>query len=79
MLLKLNYFIFYQLDEGSLGMPGREYLLNGIEDKDVTAYLEYQIGLAVLLGANPERARKEQTAVVEFEIQLAEVAIPKII
>jgi len=54
-------------------MPGREYLLKGLQDKDVKAYLEYQIGLAVLLGADPVEARKEQTAAVEFEIQLATV------
>ena len=34
---------FCQLDEGTLGMPGREYLLKGLEDKDVQAYLNYQI------------------------------------
>ena len=61
------------MDQATLGMPGREYLLKGLEDKDVKAYLEYQIGLATLLGADPDRARKEQTAAVEFEIQLATV------
>lgn len=54
-------------------MPGREYLLKGLQDKDVKAYLEYQIGLAVLLGANKDQARKEQTEAVEFEIELATV------
>ena len=54
-------------------MPGREYLLKGLTDKDVKAYLEYQIGLATLLGADKERARKELTETVEFEIQLANV------
>ena len=55
-------------------MPGREYLLKGLTDKDVKAYLEYQIGLATLLGADKERARKELTETVEFEIQLANVS-----
>ena len=54
-------------------MPGREYLLKGLEDKDVKAYLQYQIDLAVLLGADRDRAIKEQTAAVEFEIALAKV------
>lgn len=62
-----------KLDQATLGMPGREYLLKGLQDKDVKAYLEYQIGLAVLLGADPVEARKEQTLAVEFEIQLATV------
>ena len=55
-------------------MPGREYLLKGLEDKDVKAYLDYQVELATLLGADKERARKEQTDVVLFEIQLANVS-----
>ena len=55
-------------------MPGREYLLKGLEDKDVKAYLNYQIELATLLGADRERARREQTDVVLFEIKLANVS-----
>ena len=62
-----------QLDQAKLGMPGREYLIKGLEDKDVKAYLEYQVGLATLLGADAESARKEQTEAVEFEIKLATV------
>lgn len=54
-------------------MPGREYLIKGLEDKDVKAYLEYQIGLATLLGADKESARKQQTEALEFEIKLATV------
>lgn len=54
-------------------MPGREYLLKGLGDKDVKAYLEYQIGLATLLGADKDRARKELVQIVEFEIALANV------
>lgn len=62
------------MDQATLGMPGREYLLKGLEDKDVKAYLDYQVELATLLGADKERARKEQTDVVLFEIQLANVS-----
>ena len=61
------------MDQGDLGMPGREYLIKGLEDKDVKAYLEYQINFATLLGADEESARKQQTEAVEFEIQLAVV------
>ena len=64
-----------QLDQATLGMPGREYLIKGLEDKDVKAYLEYQVGLATLLGADKESARKQQTEAVEFEIKLATVII----
>lgn len=59
------------MDQASLGMPGREYLIKGIEDKDVQAYLDFQINLAVLLGADPNAAREEQSEAVQFEIDLA--------
>jgi hypothetical protein len=51
----------------------REYLIKGVEDKDVKAYLDYQIGLATLLGADREKATKEQTLALQFEIELAKV------
>ena len=54
-------------------MPSREFLLKGLEDKAVQANLDYQIGLAVLLGVDPERASKEQTLAAQFEINLANV------
>nr|CAG4648509.1 EOG090X01U4 [Polyphemus pediculus] len=65
------------LDQATLGMPGREYLLKGLDDKDVKAYLEYQVGLATLLGADRDRARKEQTDALLFEIQLANISLPR--
>ena len=54
-------------------MEDRETLLTGFEDEAVQAYLEYQIGLAVLLGADRERATNELTLAVQFEIDLANV------
>ena len=72
-IIEICIFDGKQLDQATLGMPGREYLIKGLEDKDVKAYLEYQIGLATLLGADKELARKEQTEAVEFEIKLATV------
>jgi len=69
---RISIFDFrLQLDQASLGMPGREYLIKGLEDKDVQAYLDFQINLAVLLGADPNAAREEQSEAVQFEIDLA--------
>jgi len=62
------------LDQATLGLS-REYLIKGLEDKDVKAYLDYQVGLATLLGADRDRALKEQTEALEFEIKLANVSI----
>ena len=64
--------ICLQLDQATLGIS-REYLLKGLDDKDVKAYLDYQIALATLLGAHKDKATKEQTLTVEFEIELGKV------
>ena len=39
------------IDQASLGMS-REYLINGLEDDDVTSYYNYMVSVAVLLGAD---------------------------
>jgi len=75
--LKNSSFRVIDLDQGTLGMPGREYLLKGLTDKDVKAYLEYQIGLATLLGADSDLARQEMTDTVEFEIKLANISMSR--
>ena len=56
-------------------MPSREYFLGGLETPEVQAYLDFQINLAVLLGAEPSRATKEMKENVEFEIKIANVRI----
>jgi len=66
--------LFLQLDQATLGLS-REYLIKGLEDKDVKAYLDYQVGLATLLGADKDSAFKQQTEALEFEIKLANVRI----
>lgn len=53
----------------------REYLIKGLGDKDVKAYLDYQVGLATLLGADKDSATKQQTEALEFEIKLANVIL----
>ena len=55
-------------------MPSRKYLLKGLNDTDVQAYLHYQVGLAELLGANRTRAEEELKESIEFEIQIANVS-----
>lgn len=62
------------MDQATLGLS-REYLIKGLGDKDVKAYLDYQVGLATLLGADKDSATKQQTEALEFEIKLANVII----
>lgn len=47
--------------------------MEGLSNPHVRAYLEYQIGLAKVLGASEESARKQQTEALEFEIKVATV------
>jgi hypothetical protein len=62
-----------QLDQATLGLS-REYLSKGFDDKIVQAYYKYMVDIAVILGANRERARTELKESLEFEIQLANVS-----
>ncbi|XP_011689069.1 PREDICTED: membrane metallo-endopeptidase-like 1 [Wasmannia auropunctata] len=86
----INYFIGFSvyddwknnsrrvisLDQASLGLS-REYLLKGFYDKIVQAYYKYMVDIAIILGANPDRAHIELKESLEFEIKLANVSLPK--
>lgn len=61
-----------QLDQASLGLS-REYLSKGFDDEIVQAYYAYMVDIAIILGADPDRARKELRESLEFEIKLANV------
>lgn len=56
-------------------MPSREYYLKQDDQQYKSAYLQYMIDLAVLLGASPENASRDMKEVLEFEIQLANVSL----
>ena len=55
-------------------MPSRKYLLKGLNDSDVQAYLEYQVSLAELLGADRDSARNQLTDSLRFEMAIANVS-----
>ncbi|XP_049843202.1 neprilysin-2-like isoform X5 [Schistocerca gregaria] len=63
------------LDQASLGLS-REFLVKGPSDKLVDAYYQYQVDLAVLLGADRARAERELRQSLEFEITLANISLP---
>ncbi|XP_047105420.1 neprilysin-2-like [Schistocerca piceifrons] len=67
---------YMHLDQASLGLS-REFLLKGLSDKRVDAYYQYQVDLAVLLGAERTRAERELRQSLEFEIALANMSLPK--
>lgn len=68
-----NQLFLFQLDQASLGLR-REFLIKGFDDKLVRAYYDYMIDIAVLFGADKNRAIRELKQVVEFEMQLANVS-----
>jgi hypothetical protein len=63
-----------QLDQASLGLS-REYLTKGFSEKLVDAYYKYVVDIAVILGANRDRATKEIADSIEFEMKLANVSV----
>ncbi|XP_066258701.1 neprilysin-2 isoform X4 [Euwallacea similis] len=63
------------LDQASLGLR-REFLTKGMGDKLVKAYYDYMVDIAVLFGAERERATKELMDSLEFEMKLANISLP---
>ncbi|KAK9722859.1 Peptidase family M13 [Popillia japonica] len=63
------------LDQASLGLR-REFLIKGLEDKLVKAYSEYMVDIAVIFGADKQRATKELKDSLDFEIKLANISLP---
>ncbi|EFX65281.1 hypothetical protein DAPPUDRAFT_333347 [Daphnia pulex] len=56
------------LDQATLGLS-REYLIKGLGDKDVKAYLDYQ---------DKDSATKQRTEALEFEIKHANINLPRV-
>lgn len=63
-----------QLDQLMLALPSRDYYLKKSSTSDLEAYHKYMTNAAVLLGADPETAAEEMTAVVLLEQLLANVS-----
>jgi DNA-binding SARP family transcriptional activator len=58
-------------------MPSREYYLKGRDDKALKSYEKFSYTLAVMLGADPAKAKEEIGKMIELEIELAKVSIVK--
>lgn len=69
----IDFLIFLQLDQASLGLR-REFLIKGLDDKIVKAYYDYMVDIAVLFGADRDRATRELKESLDFEIKLANVS-----
>ncbi|KAL1428236.1 hypothetical protein MTO96_002636 [Rhipicephalus appendiculatus] len=66
------------LDQTSLGLPDRTYLLRGLNDSAVAAYLRLMVDAAMLLGATDRTAAEaELKNALLFEITLANYSTPR--
>lgn len=65
------------IDQGGLTLPTPDdYLNKTLHEKVLTAYLDYMVKVAVLLGAKEEDAKIQMAAIVELETKLAKITIP---
>lgn len=65
-----------QFDQSDLVLPSSEYYHQGIEHPIMKAYQDILTNVAVLLGAQPKRAKKHMHDVIKFEIELAKIMTP---
>lgn len=75
VIIRLFSLPTFQLDQASLGLS-REYLVKDTDDKIVAAYYKYMVDIAVLFGADRQRATKELRESLDFEIGLAKISLP---
>ncbi|KAG0419144.1 hypothetical protein HPB47_004333 [Ixodes persulcatus] len=69
--LRNNTRYIIDVDQASLGLPDRTYLLKGLNDSVVAAYLKLMTEAAQLLGADKKAAETELRDALQFEITLA--------
>lgn len=63
---------YSQIDQPNLGLS-REYITKGNNDTIVQAYHKYMVDVAVIMGADPDRAWTQLNETLQFEIALANV------
>lgn len=66
-----------ELDQTSLGLPDRSYYFKGLNDTTVSAYFDLMVESAVMLGASRQEAKKQMFEVLEFEVSLAKISVPR--
>lgn len=66
-------FVIFQIDQAKLGLPSRKYYLDKSHAHEMQAYLDFQIKMATLLGANHEIVEKELKENLKFETAIANV------
>ncbi|XP_060596084.1 neprilysin-like, partial [Ruditapes philippinarum] len=65
------------IDQPDLGMPSRDYYLKGRDDKTLMAYQTMIQESAVAFGADEITAANDAKDIVDIEIELANITVPK--
>ena len=68
----------FQLSQGGLGMPDRDYYLTEAYAKQREAYAAYIAKMFVLLGEQPALAKAHSATVMEIETSLAKASKPRV-
>lgn len=71
MIFRLNFHI--QVSSASLALS-QKYLIKGFEEKRVNLYHKFMVEIAIIFGAEKEKAERELKESLEFEIKLANVS-----
>ncbi|MGH0120139.1 UNVERIFIED_CONTAM: hypothetical protein FKN15_065300 [Acipenser sinensis] len=67
-----------QVDQSGLGLPSRDYYLNKtVNEKILTAYLNFMVELGVLLGGEEASTRGQMQQILDLETSLANITIPQ--
>ncbi|XP_058045141.1 endothelin-converting enzyme 2 [Ahaetulla prasina] len=67
-----------QVDQSGLFLPSRDYYLNKTANKKVlSAYLDYMVELAMLLGGARSSAEELMGQVLQLETELANITVPQ--
>ncbi|XP_058857815.1 endothelin-converting enzyme 1-like isoform X2 [Acipenser ruthenus] len=67
-----------QVDQSGLGLPSRDYYLNKtVNEKILTAYLNFMVELGVLLGGEEASTRGQMQQILDLETALANITIPQ--
>lgn len=65
-----------QIDQASLGMPDRSYLLRGLNDSAVRGYYNLMVESAVILGADRTRAESDMLQGMRNKIGRTKLPLP---
>uniref|UniRef100_A0A182JER4 Uncharacterized protein n=1 Tax=Anopheles atroparvus TaxID=41427 RepID=A0A182JER4_ANOAO len=66
-----------QIDQLLLALPSRDYYLKESSEGDMKAYHRYMTQIAILMGADKDKAAEELQRIVEFEVRLANATLPE--